>query len=67
MEKKSRFFYCMAAWRKDGVLMWMSVVGRGMAVYVFGADGGPWRNVAVFEGVCGGVLAAVLLWEGWLR
>lgn len=33
---------------------WMMVVGRVLVVLVFAPYGGVWRNVAVFEGVCGG-------------
>jgi hypothetical protein len=43
--------------------MWLSVAGRGLAVFVFLRDGGPWKNVAAYEGVCGLVLGAALVWE----
>jgi hypothetical protein len=34
-----------------------------MAVVVFWSHGGPWKNVAVFEGVSATVTALALAWE----
>lgn len=45
--------------------MWMTVVGRAMAVPVFLGHGGPWTNVAAFEGLCGVLTLAALVWETW--
>lgn len=56
-------FYLIAAQRRDKVAMWLSVIGRIIAVGVFMIDAGPWRDIAIFEGVCGGLLAASLVWE----
>lgn len=55
--------YILAAYRGDKAAMWLSVVGRTIAVGIFWTDGGVWRKVAIFEGVCGGVLAGSLVWE----
>lgn len=43
----------------------MSVFGRAIAVGVFLRDGGAWKNVAVYEGVCGLSLALALGWDGF--
>jgi hypothetical protein len=43
--------------------MWMSVIGRVIAIPVFVGHGGPWLNVAVFEGVCGVLVAGAFGWE----
>jgi len=56
--------FARAAQKNDKTVMWFSVAGRALAVYVFLGDGGPWRNVAVYEGVCGALIAAALVWEG---
>ncbi|KAI9651376.1 hypothetical protein NHQ30_001418 [Ciborinia camelliae] len=56
-------FYLIAAQRRDRLAMWLTVIGRTIAVAVFMVDAGPWRNVAIFEGVCGGLLAGSLIWE----
>jgi len=56
-------FYINAAWRGDRVTMWMTVVGRAMAVPVFWGHAGPWTNVAIFEGVCGVLTFGALVWE----
>ncbi|KAK0121690.1 hypothetical protein ONS95_009975 [Cadophora gregata] len=58
-------FYINAAYRKDRPIMWVCVLGRGMAVPVFMGHGGPWRNVAAFEAVCGLSIAGALVWEQW--
>ncbi|TEY71627.1 hypothetical protein BOTCAL_0089g00060 [Botryotinia calthae] len=55
--------YLVAAKRGDRLAMWLSVVGRTIAVGIFWIDAGPWRKVAVFEGLCASVLAGSLLWE----
>ncbi|KAF7955077.1 uncharacterized protein EAE97_000336 [Botrytis byssoidea] len=55
--------YIVAAKRGDKLAMWLSVVGRTIAVGIFWVDAGPWRKVAVFEGLCAGVLAGSLIWE----
>ncbi|QSZ35649.1 hypothetical protein DSL72_008519 [Monilinia vaccinii-corymbosi] len=55
-------FYLIAAHRRDRLVMWLSVMGRTIAVGVFVIDAGPWRNIAIFEGVCGGLLAGSLVW-----
>lgn len=47
----------------DRPVMWLSVAGRALAVFVFMGDGGPWVNVAIYEGVCGVILGAALAWE----
>ncbi|KAL2075928.1 hypothetical protein VTL71DRAFT_871 [Oculimacula yallundae] len=57
-------FYINAAYRRDRAVMWLSVLGRGIAVLVFLGDGGPWRSIAVFEAVCGLLIAGSLVWEG---
>lgn len=57
-------FYINAAYRNDKHIMWLSVLGRGIAAAVFLGHGGPWRDVAVFEAVCGGCIAGALVWEG---
>lgn len=46
-------------------MMKMSVFGRAIAVGVFLRDGGAWKNVAVYEGVCGLSLALALGWDGF--
>ncbi|KAB8300155.1 hypothetical protein EYC80_000382 [Monilinia laxa] len=56
-------FYLIAAQRRDKLAMWLSVIGRIIAVGTFLIDAGPWRNIAIFEGVCGGLLAGSLIWE----
>ncbi|KAM3067331.1 hypothetical protein ACMFMF_009825 [Clarireedia jacksonii] len=56
-------FYLIAAKKRDKLAMKLSILGRTMAVLVFLRNGGVWRKVAIFEGVCGGLLAASLLWE----
>lgn len=43
--------------------MWLSVGGRALAVLVFLRDGGPWINVAIYEGICGLGLAGALIWD----
>ncbi|KAH6662039.1 hypothetical protein B0J14DRAFT_663020 [Halenospora varia] len=58
-------FYCVAAYRNDVPAIWMTVFGRIIAIPVFLRHGGSWANVAVFEGVCGGLTAAALGWEMW--
>ncbi|ATZ48104.1 hypothetical protein BCIN_03g03520 [Botrytis cinerea B05.10] len=55
--------YLVAAKRGDRLAMWLSVVGRTIAVGIFWVDAGPWRKVAIFEGLCASVLAGSLLWE----
>ncbi|TGO46728.1 hypothetical protein BCON_0310g00060 [Botryotinia convoluta] len=55
--------YIVAAKREDRLAMWLSVVGRTIAVGIFWVDAGPWRKVAVFEGLCAGVVAGSLIWE----
>lgn len=45
--------------------MWLTIAGRALALGVFAGHGGPWRSVAVFEGVMGGMLGVALGWEGW--
>jgi hypothetical protein len=60
-----RAFYLNAGYRRDRLAMWMSVLGRVIAIPVFIGHGGPWVNVAVFEGVCGGLTAGALGWEEW--
>jgi hypothetical protein len=40
--------------------MWLTVAGRAVALGVFLRHGGPWRNVAIFEGVMGAVLGIAL-------
>ncbi|KAJ8064832.1 hypothetical protein OCU04_007140 [Sclerotinia nivalis] len=55
--------YLISAYRRDTLAMWMTVVGRTIAVGVFWSDAGPWRKVALFEGFCGGLLATSLIWE----
>lgn len=32
---------------------------------VFWGHGGPWRSVALYEGVCGGLIGVALGWEVW--
>ena len=49
----NRAFYINAAYRKDRTLVWLSVLRRMVAVFVFQGHGGVWRKVAGFEGVCG--------------
>ncbi|KAH8667938.1 hypothetical protein BGZ60DRAFT_408274 [Tricladium varicosporioides] len=58
-------FYCVTAYRNDVPVMWMTVLGRVIAIPIFLKHGGPWANVAAFEGVCGGLTAAALVWERW--
>ncbi|PVH86469.1 hypothetical protein DL98DRAFT_481190 [Cadophora sp. DSE1049] len=58
-------FYINAAYRHDKTMMWICVLGRGIAIPVFMAHGGSWKNVAVFEAVCGLSVAGALVWEGW--
>ena len=41
-------------------MMQVSILGRAIAVTVFLRDGGPWRGVAVYEGVCGGFILSNL-------
>ncbi|KAF7957830.1 hypothetical protein EAE96_003400 [Botrytis aclada] len=55
--------YIVAAKREDRLAMWLSVVGRTIAVGIFWVDAGPWRKVAIFEGFCAGILAGSLIWE----
>ncbi len=43
----------------------MSVPGRLAAVAVFLRHGGPWLNVAIFEAICGVLVAGALGWESW--
>jgi len=43
--------------------MWWCVVGRLLAIPVFLQHGGPWLNVALFEGVCGLSVVTALLFE----
>jgi hypothetical protein len=52
-----------AAYRKDRSAMWMLVVGRLLAIPVFLLDGGPWVNLAAFDGACGVLTAMALGWE----
>ena len=54
----------MAARNNDRTAMWLTVAGRAIAVIVFAGHGGPWRNVAVFEGVMGVLLGGALACEG---
>jgi len=56
-------FYIRAAQQNDKTIMWLTLAGRALAVLTFAKDGGAWVNVAVYEGVCGGLLAAALVWE----
>ncbi|KAG4423120.1 hypothetical protein IFR04_003757 [Cadophora malorum] len=56
-------FYINAAYRHDKSIMWLCVLGRAIAIPVFMTHGGPWRNVAVFEAVCGLSVAGALLWD----
>lgn len=58
-----RTFYINAAYRHDRAMMWLCVLGRGIAISVFVSHGGPWRSVAIFEAVCGLSVAGALLWE----
>ncbi|TVY82543.1 hypothetical protein LSUE1_G002437 [Lachnellula suecica] len=60
-------FYLNAAYRRDIPIMWMSVVGRMAAVIVFWPRGGVWRNVALFEGICGLSLVLARGWDVWGR
>jgi hypothetical protein len=53
----------IAAKKRDMSAMNLSVLGRALAVLVFVRDDGLWRKVAIYEGVCGGVLAAGLVWD----
>jgi hypothetical protein len=62
---KKRTFYLNTAYRRDRTMMWLCVAGRAMAIPVFLGHGGPWINVAVFEGVCGILTAGTLSWESW--
>jgi hypothetical protein len=48
-------------------MMCLCVAGRAMAIPVFLGHGGPWINVAIFEGVCGILTAGALMWESWRR
>jgi hypothetical protein len=57
--------YLFAARNNDRAAMWSTVLGRTAAVLVFRGHGGPWRNVAIYEGVCGGIVAFALGWEVW--
>ena len=55
----------IAAARLDRPVMWATVVGRAAGMLTFWRHGGAWRNVAVFEAVCGASAAAALLFDGW--
>jgi len=59
----NRAFYINAAYQIDRTAMWISVIGRVIAIPVFVGHGGPWLNVAVFEGVCGVLVAGAFGWE----
>jgi len=56
-------FYLNAAYRNDRPVMWASVIGRWLSIPVFLQHGGPWKNVAIFEGVCGVSIAIALFFE----
>ena len=56
--------YLLAGHRNDKTTMWVSVLGRAFAVLRF-ARHEKWMGVAVYEGVCGGMIGLALLWEGW--
>jgi hypothetical protein len=63
----SRAFYIHAAYQRDRTAMWMSVIGTVIAIPVFVEHGAPWLNVAVFEGVCGVLVAGAFGWEDLKR
>lgn len=58
--------FLRAAQKNDKVIMYAASVGRVIAVWVFWGDGGAWRNVAIYEGVCGVALGLGLCWEKFM-
>ncbi|KAJ9604716.1 hypothetical protein H2200_010830 [Cladophialophora chaetospira] len=55
-------FYLLAVYRRDRVFMALSTPGRFLAFAVFWIlNGGPWRNVAMFEEVMGLLTGLILL------
>ena len=45
--------------------MWATIVGRAAGVLTFWRYGGAWKNVSIFEAVCGVSAAVALLFDGW--
>jgi len=58
-----RLVYIIAALQHNKALIWASVPGRAAAALIFWRYGGVWRNVAIFEALCGGLVVAALGWE----
>jgi hypothetical protein len=44
-------------------MIWATIPGRALAALVFWGYGGVWKNVAIFEALCGGLVAGAMGWE----
>ncbi len=58
------FYYLQAVYQRNRSFMRAIFPWRCVATVVFGAHGGAWRKVAIYEAVMGVVMAGALWWEG---
>ncbi|RFU29336.1 hypothetical protein B7463_g7010, partial [Scytalidium lignicola] len=56
-------FYVAASYQGNIAMMVTSIPGRIIANYVLYREGGPWRNVAIFEACMGLVTAVGVGWD----
>jgi hypothetical protein len=60
-------FYLIAAAQRNLALLATTVPLGFLAAFVFTSTGGPWRKVAIFEGVMATITALGLLYDFQLR
>jgi hypothetical protein len=64
-QDRDRIIYILAAIQHNRSFIFASIAGHALAAWIFWPYGGVWRNVAVFEAGCGGVLGVAMGWESW--